>query len=382
LNILFVLEYYVPHIGGAEVLFGNLCQGLVARGHDVTVLTLRLPDTPSFEVIDGVKVHRLKVPNKGGRYWFTFLAVPKALRLARQADLIHTTTYNGAFPAWLAGRLGRRMCVITVHELLGRQWKDLAGMGALNARLHQLLERLIIALPFRRYIAVSRYTADCLRSSGVNQARTTVIYNGIDSGLFSPDKSDGQPVRQKLKLNGEFVYMYYGRPGVSKGVEYLVQAVPLIRKSLPGSKLLMILARDPPDRYENIRRMMKDLASEGSIILLSPVPRPELPGYIAAADCVVVPSLSEGFGFAAAEACAMGRPVVASNVASLPEVVSGRYVLVAPRDPQALAEGVVEICRGEGETSQPKVFSWDRCVDEYLAIYEQTTGRSTRPARL
>ena len=382
MNILFVLEYYPPHIGGAEVLFENLCQGLVARGHDVTVLTLRLPDTSPFEVINGVNVHRLKVPNKGARYWFTFLAVPKAFRLARRADLVHTTTYNGAFPAWLAGRLRRKTCVITVHELLGRQWKDLAGMGPLNARLHQLLERLVIALPFRRYIAVSRYAADCLKGSGVNQARITVVYNGIDSGLFSPDKNDGRAVRQKLKLNGEFVYMYYGRPGISKGAEYLVQAVPLIRKSVPGSKLLMILARDPPDRYENIRRMMKDLAIEDSIILLSPVPRPELPGYIAAADCVVVPSLSEGFGFAAAEACAMGKPVVASNVASLPEVVSGRYVLVAPRNPEALAEGVQKIYRGEGETSEPRAFSWDRCLDEYLAIYEQTTGKSAQPARL
>jgi len=57
------------------------------------------------------------------------------------------------------------------------------------------------------------------------------------------------------------------------------------------------------------------------------VSRSELPSYIAASDCIVVPSLSEGFGFAAAESCAMGKLIVASNVASLPEVVSGKFYL-------------------------------------------------------
>jgi D-inositol-3-phosphate glycosyltransferase len=368
-NILFVLEYYPPHVGGAEVLFGNLCEGLAARGHDVTVLTLKLPDTPPFEESNGVKVHRLKAPDKGARYWFTFLSIPKAFRLARRADLVHTTTYNGAFPAWLAAKLRRKRCVMTVHEIFGRQWRDLMGMGTLKAGLHRLLERLVIALPFSRYIAVSRYTADCLRGYGVGQGRITVVYNGIDSDLFSPDRNGGAAVRRKLKLNTEFVYMYYGRPGISKGVEYLVQAVPLISKAVPDSKLLMILAHDPRDRYENIRLMIKDMGVEDRIILLPPVPRRELPGYIAASDCVVVPSLSEGFGFTAAEACAMGKPVVASNVASLPEVVSGRYILVRPRDPGALAEGVEKAHRGEGETSQPRLFTWDDCVEGYLAIY-------------
>lgn len=379
MNILFVLEYYPPHIGGAEVLFKNLCEGLTARGHDITVVTLRLPDTPAFEVINGVKVHRVKVPNRGARYWFTFLSIPKAFQLARQADLIHTTTYNGAFPAWLAAKLRRKTCVITVHEVFGPRWKDLLGMGWLNARLHRLLERLIVALPFYRYITVSRYTADCLKSFGVDQGTITVVYNGMDCDLFYPGKTDGKMIKQKLKLSGEFVYMYYGRLGISKGVEYLVRAVPLIRKAVPGSKLLMILAHDSKDRYENIRRMIRDLGIEDSIILLTPVPRNELPGYIAAVDCVVVPSLSEGFGFTAAEACAMGKPVVASNVASLPEVVSGRYVLVEPRNSEGLAEGVEKVYRGETENSRHKIFSWDRCVAEYLGIYEEMTAKSVQP---
>jgi glycosyltransferase involved in cell wall biosynthesis len=371
MRVLFTLEYYVPHIGGAEVLFKNLCERLAAKGHDVTVVTLRLPGTQAFEVINGVKVYRVKVPHGRARYWFTFLSVPKVFRLAKQADLIHTTTYNGAFAAWLSSKLRNKRCIITVLEILSSQWKDLAGMGWLVAKLHQFLERLIIALPFDKYISISQYTANCLETLGVDQRKTAVIYNGIDYDLFDPKKADGRAVRQKLNLSNEFIYMYYGRPGITKGVEYLIRAVPLISERIPESRLVMLLGKEPSARYENIKKMMKNLSIEDKIILLDPVPRSELPSYIAASDCVVVPSLSEGFGFSAAEACAIGKPVVASNVASLPEVVSGKHILVEPKNPENIARGVEDIYNNRVKDSDRKTFSWNECVDRYLRVYNE-----------
>jgi len=378
MKVLFVLEYYSPHIGGLEVLFKNLCEGLTSKGHDITVVTLRLPDTQTFEIINGVKVYRVKVPTRGARYWFTFLSIPRVFQLAKQADLIHTTTYNGAFPAWLTSKLRGKKCLITVLEVFGSQWVDSADMNWLAAKLHQLLEHLVIILPFDRHISISHYTSKCLRDFGIARDKTGAIYCGIDYDLFNPAKADGKAVRQKLNLGKEFIYMYYGRPGISKGVEYLIQAVPLIKQAIPNSKLLLILANDPRDRYENIRYMIKDLNIAGSIILLAPVPRNELPSYIAAADCVVVPSLSEGFGLTAAEACAMGKPVVASNVASLPEVVSGRYILIKPKDPKDIAEGVENVYNGRVKDSGKKMFSWDECVSRYLEIYNQLVDSSER----
>lgn len=371
MRILFILEYYPPHIGGAEIVFKNLCEGLARRGNDVTVITSKLRNTKAFEIINGIRIYRVKVPQRGARYWFTFLSIPKVFHLAKKADLIHTTTYNGAFPAWLASKLRGKRCIITVHEVLGSQWKRLTNMRSFWAGLHQILERLIISLPFDKYIAVSQYTADCLKRLGVNYRKLEVIYNGIDYSLFSPEKADGEAMRQKLNLGNEFIYMYYGRPGISKGVEYLVQAVPLIAKTIPNSKLLLILADEPKGRYENIERMIKNLSIEDEIILLDPVPRNQLPNYIAASDCVVIPSLSEGFGFSAAEACAMEKPVVASNVASLPEVVSGRYVSVEPRNPEAIAKGIEKIYKGEVKNSDGKVFTWDECVQKYLQVYQE-----------
>jgi glycosyltransferase involved in cell wall biosynthesis len=202
-----------------------------------------------------------------------------------------------------------------------------------------------------------------------------VIYNGIDYELFNPSKADGTAVRAKFGIGNDFIYMYYGRAGISKGLEYLIQAVPLISKDIPNSRLLLILGDEPKDRRKHIIEMISRLRIENQIILLRPVPKNELPGYIAASDCVVVPSLSEGFGFTAAEACAMEKPIVATDVASLPEVVSGKYVLVNPRSPEEIARAISKVYHGNAEQSPRKNFSWFDCVDNYLETYDELLKR-------
>lgn len=371
MKILFVSEYYPPYIGGAEILFKNLAEKLAKEEHECHIITCKLPNTEKYEEIQGVKVHRVKVPRKGARYWFTFLAIPKTLNLARQVDLIHTRTYNAAFPAWLASRLCHKKCIITVHEILGSSWKDLSGMGWFSSRLHQLLEKFLISLPFDRYVCVSRHGYDSLKVVRAGGEKLEVIYNGVDIDLFNSKKADGERIRRRLGLGNHFLYMYFGRPGISKGVEYLVQSVPFVAQKIPNSKLLLILAKDPANRYKSIKKMIEGLNIEDKLVLFEPVPRAEMPDYIAAADCVVVPSLSEGFGFTAAEACAMGKPVVASNVGSLPEVVSGKYVLVEPKNPEAIAEGVEKVYQGEVEDKGKKIFSWDECIERYVGLYNE-----------
>lgn len=366
MKILFVLEFYLPHLGGAETLFRNLCEGLVLRQHKVAVVTSHLPNTELREQLNGVRIYRVKTPNHNKRYWFTFLAIPKVLKLAKEADVISTTTYNGAFPAWLASKIYRKPCVITVHEIIGSLWGEIQGMNKLSAWSYRFLEWLIIKLGFSQYVGVSNYTTNAVRAYG---KEAVTIYNGIDYQLFKPRNS--KRLRQFLRLDNSFIYLSYGRPGVSKGIEYLVRAVRLIRDAIPDSQLVLLLGEEPKDRREEIVNLISILGVEDSVQVRLPVPRDMLPNFIAAADCVVIPSISEGFGFSAAEACAMGKPVVASDVASLPEIVSGKYVLVEPRNPKAIAKGVCRVHDGEVTVSKPKRFEWADCIRSYERIYEE-----------
>jgi glycosyltransferase involved in cell wall biosynthesis len=118
--------------------------------------------------------------------------------------------------------------------------------------------------------------------------------------------------------------------------------------------------------------MIKRWGIEDKVIIKSSVPYNELPKYILGADCVVIPSLSEGFGLSCAEACAMGVPVVANEVDSLPEVVSGKYRLSSMKYFNRyvpLAKNIMLALSGKYTETPLKKFEWSDCVDRYEALF-------------
>ncbi len=369
MRICFVLEYYYPHTGGAEYMFKSLAEGLCRAGHEVTVLTRRLDGTAPAETVNGVRIVRVRTLN---RYLFTFLSIPRALALARGCDIIQATTYNAAFPAWFAGTVRRIPVVLTVLEVWVDKWRTLTEMSALSAAAHNLLEKMIYRLRFRQYVAISKSTARQLADVGVDPARTKTVYHGFDDDEFRPELYDGGRVRERHGLGDAFLCFSWGRPGVSKGHEYLIQAVPRIVERIPNARfLLMLSARGTHEqRYQYLKGLIDKLGIGQWISLVEPAPRRELGNYLKAADCIIIPSVAEGFGYAVLEACAMGRPVVASNTTSIPEVIGGSYLLVEPKNAKAIAEAVVKISRGEWSSSKVKTFSWEAAVREYVALYE------------
>jgi D-inositol-3-phosphate glycosyltransferase len=371
MRILFVLENYFPHIGGVEVLFRNLCEGLAEKGHKVDVVTHRLKGTKKNETVNGVSIHRVSC--FGSRYIFTFFSIPKVLKLAKKADLIQTTTFNGAFPAWLASKILGKRCIITIMEVWVGRWKQLTEMNCVSAKIHDLLERMIYLLDFDRYTAISKSTKKQLIRIGKKQEKIDVVYPGVDYMHWDPKRYDGKKIRKKLGLDGRFVYLFTGRPGASKGLEYLIKAVPLISKLIPNSKLLAVVSKDRAykKRYMQIIKLIQRLKVEDKVIVHSPVSYKDLPAYVKAADCVVVPSLSEGFGYCAVEACAMNKPVVASNTDSLPEVVSGRYVLVKPKSADGIAAGVDMAYNSKTLKSKLKKFGLKESIGGYLKVYKK-----------
>lgn len=367
MKILFVLDNYAPYIGGAETMFQKLAEGLAARGHNIKVVCpWIIKGTPFREQLNGVEIYRCK---SGGRYLYTLFSVILIWYLAAGVDIIHTTTYNAAPGAWLVAKLKRKTVIITIHEILGKLWRKF--MGTFKAIFHWCFERMILSLSFDKFVAVSQFTGESLKRLKIRKQKVSVIYHGVDNELFDSKKYNGEEIRQKLDLQKNFIYLFFGRPGISKGLEYLIRAVPLIKKRIIGARLLLILAKEPQGRYKIIRRLIQDLGIDNDIILRNPVHRQELPKYLVAADCIVIPSLSEGFGFSAAESCAMNRPVVASRVGALPEVISGRVVWVKSEDSSSIADGVFKIYQNRWQKLPSKKFYWSRSISEYIKLYQK-----------
>ncbi|HEV7213952.1 MAG TPA: glycosyltransferase family 4 protein [Chloroflexota bacterium] len=370
-HILFVVEYYYPHIGGGEIVFQQLAEGLAARGICVDVVTCLLPGTQQREELNGVSIHRVRVPQRGRRHWFSAMALPTVLRLIRPNTIIHTNTHNGAFPAWVAARLRRVPSVMTVYEVFGPQWALLAGISKPAALVYRTFESIAVRLPFDWQICISRYTQRKLEEYyPSSRRRSSVIYAGVDQRLFDPTRADGGRVRSELQAENRFIALYFGRPGYAKGLDYLIDAVPDMARQIPNLLVLMLLADEPRKLYDSALHHLQPFIEKGLVQVNSPVARAELPNYLAAADCVVIPSLSEGFGLSAAEACAMGRPVVATTGGALPEVVSGAALLVDQRSSTAIAAGVLQVVVGDVPCSRQHEFQWSHILSMHLDVYD------------
>lgn len=350
MRILYVLENYYPFVGGVETLFKNICEGMVKRGHEVIVVASR-QNTTRHENINGVDVHRVDTIN---RYTFAHDAIDDACRYGRKCDLIHTSTYTGAFPAWIASKLWRKPSVLTVHEVLGDKWKQF-GMS----ELYKWAEKGLLSLNFNKYVGVSESTCRQLAELG---KESEVVYNGVDYNHWNPDKYE------PICLHDCFTYLYYGRAGITKGVYNLVLAADVMRRIHSNSKLVMIVAKEPARERQKLVDMIKEYELQEYITLMESVPFDVLPRYILGADCIVVPSLSEGFGFTCAEACAMDKPVVASDVDSLPEVISGRYRLAQPYW-RSLVANMEQVMNGHCKKKPLIKFEWEECIEGYERIY-------------
>ena len=333
-RILFVLEHFHPNVGGAETLFADLATTLARIGIEVRVVTSRAPGSERRERWRGVDIVRVGAPRFGRRYLFTLIALTAAIRHARHADLVHTTTYNAAIPAWIASRFWRRPACISVLEVFARQWNMLPGMNRLVGYAYRLFEWFVLHLPFDLYICPSDFTRKrLLETMHVDEEKAVTVHLGVDDTFWNRERHSPRPLRRELRLSDSTViYLYFGRPGVSKGVEFLVDAVPLVRKELPGSKLVMILTNDPPNQVARIRRRIAAHGVAADVIILPPQPRDALPGALLAADCVVVPSLSEGFGYAAVETAMLGCNLVATSGHAVQEVIPNNAVFAPPRD--------------------------------------------------
>ncbi len=369
LKILLVLENYYPNMGGVEVLFKTLAEGLVAKGHQVHVVTSLLPKTKKYEVINGVKITRVRTPQFARRYFFTFFSIPLVIRLAKHYDIIHAGTYNGSLPAYLGAKLHGKKAFLTYHEAM-IDWKS-GTYSAFVLKVLQFIEWFLLRIPFKKIICVSKSTQKGILKQGVKKKKTVVVHNALDYTVWDPKKYKGSrsKIRKELGVKPkEFLYVFYGRPGVSKGVEYVIKAISLISELLPHSKGLFILGTEPRDRYNAMKSLLKMNAS-GNVILHKPLAYRKLPSYLMAADAVVVPSLQEGFGYCVAEACALGIPVVATNTTSIPEVVSGKYVLVPVKNSKAIAKALVYIKEKKYMKTPLKKFTKEQMIDAYERVY-------------
>ena len=352
-----ILEYFKPHLGGVETLFDHLAQELSTAGHQVTILTSNhTGDLPSIEVMDRITIHRINVIS---RYLFTWKAFFPAYRLSKEVDIVHTTSYNAGLPALLAALINRKKSIITFHEVWGKLWFRLPFSNKISALFHALFEKILLILPFNLFVAVSNATKKRILENGVPENRIKVIYNGLTYKNTKVPESKNK------------VYTYFGRLGMSKGLDLLLPAsIPFLKEN-PDYKLRLITPQKPAHIYQYLQKIIQKNQLEKQIEWKHEVPQQELENLLLSSKWVVIPSYSEGFCFAAAESAALGIPILASDKGSLPEVVSGLHLFFKPHSIDALTQTLKKASDQKWESKPLIKFELTQTVQSYLEVYQQ-----------
>jgi glycosyltransferase involved in cell wall biosynthesis len=186
-----------------------------------------------------------------------------------------------------------------------------------------------------RFIAVSRHTADFWIEAGLNEARVEVVHNGVDPADYPMAGMDARAeARRSLGVDPDaFTVVYIGRLDREKGVNVLLDAWKILSPVTGGGQLLLVGGTTEEGYLHELESMAID--SVKFLGLHRDVVTP-----LHASDVTVVPSIvEEGFGRTVIESLATGRPVVASRVGAIPEILSGPFsrFLVDRGDAEALA---------------------------------------------
>lgn len=376
MKVLFILDVYKPKIWWVERLFENYINELSLIGHKSIIVTSRFrPDLEKYvKENDNVEIYRFW----HNRFDFMFFCLFKWYSLAKQCDLIHTSTYNSAIPAWIIWLFARKKVILTVHEVYAKLWYKFMWIKWF---FFKLFETIIFVLPFYRYICVSNYTKNSLRLLyWIEDTKLITNYNWIDYSIWNKDnfnKNDINKIRIEYKLEWKFSILFYGRPWISKWLEYLLLAIPWIIKQIPNAHFFLIVATDETKRFEYITNLIRSLNIEDSQYTLIPSIKDHsvLWNYILANNLVIVPSLAEWFWFCAAEVCSLDKELLVTNVGSLPEVVSGKINFIEPSNPEEIIKWIIKFFNNEYSTIEKKEFLWEDNVSKTIWLYNSLINK-------
>lgn len=386
-HILFVLEYFAPHIGWVETLFTKIIEWVLAEWHEVSIVTSRYDQAlpAQEEYAERCTIYRVG----HGRFDFMWYGLRKANWLCyhKHIDLIHATTFMAAIPAGIVRRLTKIPTVLHVHEIYGKLWYRFIGAMGFFSRL---LEDIIFqCFTFDKYLCVSNYTKNNLRIVyGLPDKKLMTVYNAIDYDFRNNSEFKEQnskwnqeihTLREHYNIGEKKIVLFFGRPWVAKWLDDVLQAIPSVIDNNKHIQFVLIVPQDTKKKAGLIRSTIDEQQYDGMlahykshITHIPGAPWNTLKQWIQTADLVVLPSQAEGFGFAIAEVCAMHKTLITTNVASIPEVVSGEIMFVEPGNSKQIAHTIRGYFDGtvEPEHIHPKVFRWDDCIQTVLSIYK------------
>lgn len=378
-------------LGGAGVYASNLCRELAGLGHEVHVISSSVTGEAT-QASANLVVYRVPVLNrqflKTFSFWVRVRNLYKALHRKVNFDLLHTNVTSGF---GLTSRMVKVPRIVTIHHLAKtvfqatrksslQTFANFEGEMGLASRIEKTFvdfDRVEIDRA-DKVVTVSNFVKNSIISTyRVPESKVETIYNGVSWKEYSCSPQEIEEVRRTYNLGDEPIILYVGRLERRKNLEFLIEAFKLI---VEKTKCKLIIAGS--GEQSSLEEMAFSLGIRNRVVFTGFVEDNVLKQLYNACVVFVLPSYMEGFGLTLLEAMAAARPVVASNVGGIPELVKNGVngVLVSTNNPKELATALtfllenLELARSMGLRNKEYVaknFSWEKTAKMTSALYER-----------
>jgi glycosyltransferase involved in cell wall biosynthesis len=384
MRVLQICHDFPSAVGGGATHVHHLSKELVKLGHQVTVFTTDLIGkgeraSRAFEEMDGISVRRFRVtsiPMVGLDVGNIPLGMLPAILKKTDYDIVHVHSYR-FFSTWivpivhiLKPRVPIIMTSHSAHEP-SRPWR---------IRIFDNIWGKPIFRSVARVIALTDIERGYLVSLGCPADRIRIIPNGVDSFLL-----DYVPNIQRFKtsfnITHEKLALFVGRIGLGKGLDILVDAIPQVLAQLGRDVLFLFVGPDWGDR-EALEQRARALGIEGNILFTGSLAGESLLDAYHSSAIVVLLSRFDASPLVLVEAMAAAKPVVATRVGGIPNVVREGVtgILVEPEDPTSAAAAMIRLLSDSrlaeqfGQAGKALVrarYQWNQIAGQVANLYAE-----------
>ncbi|MBA7580309.1 D-inositol-3-phosphate glycosyltransferase [subsurface metagenome] len=391
MKVLILTHYFQPHIGGIEIVAYNHAKEIIKRGHQVTIITSKIGKEVEEEIIDGIKVVRVKALNFFENHFGVPYPIfyPKLLLKLKEeiknSDVINThgIVWMHSFFSAIISRIYQKPIVLNQHNtyinyknpilrLIEKIADKTVGRYTLNSADH--------------IIVVSEETKKYVLSIAKKLNNISILYSGVNSKRFKPIRNK-KIARKKFKINLEgFICFTIRRITFKNGIDTFLQVAKFFNDK--RKDMFFVLGGTGPDT-DMVKKYIRE-NHLSNIKLLGFVSNEELPDYYALSDIFILPSKTgEGFPMVVIEAFASGLPVISTNTGGQIEIIRDDQTgfIVEPNKSKQIAKKIEYLSENKKllkEMSEncrkliEKEFTWGKNVDKLLSVYQEVLKNATK----
>lgn len=369
MNVLFISSSRTR--GGGEVWLSQICRGLIARGHDISVVCQ--PGSKLEGHLGTIPVRLFRLRMAGDFNPFTILRLYRIIR-RNGIDIVRANMEKELRLGGIAALMARVPIIVSrevdfpiKNKIINRYFYNRVARGIM-VNSHATHNTLLVSAPW------------------LSDQAFEVVWKGIDTDHY--DKAGLSDLRGEFNIGvKDCVAGFVGRLDEQKGIPTLLVAMKDAIRENPRLKLILVgegNLRGMIDEFRRKNRLENHLIMTGF--------REDIPAVLRAIDFLVMPSYWEGFGYSAVEAMAAGKPVIGTATSSLPEIIEdGRTgILVPPRSAGDLAKAILELADDRrrqiemghaGRIRARKLFRLTSMVIKTESFFRSALGSRYVPAR-